>query len=437
MQASQKQTKVIFNAENVFKHLQRLKAAAEAKAAEDAKTAGREGDIEVPPWWPSALAFDWADVRKGGNGTFWMSVNYTDERKRCAPLIIRFHDEKHTGQIMPTTEEGVAELARQMKNSDYKIEPRGTKKAQFQVSKWNVKVKTEKDGITVLKGPDGRPQYPSDQNRSMLFGTIELVCEAYNAEVRGRIGRGDALVAAVAKKKMSAADLIALVAKENGPFLPGGTILTSDGMATLRKQCGDTTALNAFVTIAPTTKIAVPMQDTISNQAKKNAGMAMPNPLTRFAMEFGDTSKPVALYDKTKPYMLNGKQQYEAATVETVNAKGEKVTHPVTNDNIHKFVRSRSVLDGICDASAVCFSNLAISMPCKLSVGVVTPPVDNSVDVGDVYGEDDDDALPPVAEVPAAETPADAAAADAAAADAPAADPDGGDLGSMVDGLPY
>src|SRR5271157_4302293 len=114
--------KVIFNAAPVAAHLGRLKAAHEAALAA-AQAEGKEAK-DGGAWWRPALRFGWYPLRKAGQGTQWGSVDYTDEAGLSGRLVVRINGERHSGQIMPCTDEGVARLTAKQKNSKYKLEKR-------------------------------------------------------------------------------------------------------------------------------------------------------------------------------------------------------------------------------------------------------------------------------------------------------------------------
>jgi len=400
--ASAAAKKVIFNAPDVAARLAALKKA----AVEDGK--------EDSAWWAPALKIEWTSLRKGNNGTQWVSVSFTDANGVTGRLIVRVNGERHTGQIMPASDAGVAELAARVKNPNAKIEKR-TKKPSIQIQKWAAQVKTAEDGVTVLADADGQLMLPGDEMLSPYYEVASYVSEAFTAEAKERVDRGMALLTKAAElkradKAVTAQAVVEAFAVSNGPRRPGDMILSSESVGAFRKLFPaqkDTDLLSKGAAITSNVKIANLVQEYISDQAKKNAGLPLPNPMTRVAMNFDGTTgiAQMAFFDKSAPYTAEGKQKYEVGKVD-----GD----PVNADNIHKFVLSRSALDGIFNLDSVCFSNMGISMPVKAEVLVVDKPSTREVSLDDVYDDDGVYAAPPPAagaEEKAPETAAPRAAA--------------------------
>jgi hypothetical protein len=371
--------RTIFNVAPVAARLRALRQAAIDDGKEDSR------------WWAPALAFEWAP-RSGANGTQWTNLNYTDEHNTTGRLFLRVSGEKHTGQIMPLTEDGCAEMAKLIKNPKVKVTPR-TKKACFQVQKWKGQVKTEEDGITLLSDSDGNIILPDDSLLSPYYEVATLVNEAFTFETKERIERGGALVTSLtASKKAKVTDVdgaLAAFHEANGPKRAGDMILSSENVTAIRKMfpekaAGDRIIKGAIVT--GNMKVAELVQTNISTQATRNAGMSLPNPMTRIALNFDKLTgvAEMAFFDKSKPFIVDGKPKYEAATVEDKPG----VFAPVNAENVHKFIRSRARMDGIVDMGSVCFSSMGISMPVKGEVAVVEPPTNNKVGFDDVYDED-------------------------------------------------
>lgn len=411
--------KVIFNAAAVARHLGGLKAAAEA--------AGEEG-----PWWADALAFDWTSSRKGANGTQWLSVTYTDNAGVSGRLVVRISGERHTGQIMPNTDQGVAELAMRAKNPKAQIKKRD-RKPTIQIQKWAAQVKTADDGITVLADADGRPILPDDDKLSPYFQVASLVGEAFTAETSERVARGVAYAAKIAEmrrdKTVTPQAIIDAFNAGQGARRPADTIMSSDQVTALRKGLApkDLDVLLKGVTVLTNTKVTALVQEFIGDKAEKNAGQPLPNPMTRIAMNFeNDTGRAqLAFFDKSLPFMEGAKQSYEVGKVD-----GE----PINADNIHKFVLSRSLLDGIVNMDSICFSSMGISMPVKAEVLVVKEPAGSSVGLDDVYedADGDGDGAGDVAPAPAPAGPKTARPAARPPPAEPAADLNGDDIDDLV-----
>lgn len=362
--------KTIFNARAVADRLADLKAAGD----EDSR------------WWTPALKFDWASARKGNNGTQWFSVNYTDENGIRGRLIVRINGEKHVGQIMPSTDAGVAELSQKIKNPKITLKKRD-KKPSIQIQKWAARVVTADDGVTITCDDDGQPLLPGDEHLSPYYQAAALVNEAFLAEANERVERGAALLRKAAEMKkadraVTAREVRAAFDTESGSLRAGDLFLTADNVAALRRLFAaqaDIDLLTKGAVVTSNTKIASLVQEYISMQASKNQGLPLPNPMTRIAMNFDQTTgmAQMAFFDKDEGFVSDeGKQQYEHGRVD-----GE----PINADNVHKFVLSRSGLDGLINMDSVCFSNMGISIPVKAEILVVEKPSDREVGLDDVY----------------------------------------------------
>jgi len=397
-------SKVIFNTAPVGAHLAELKSAALAEGKEDSH------------WWTGTLDFDWASTRKGNNGTQWLNVSYTDENGLKGRIIARINGERHTGQIMPGTEQGVADLAARSKNPNAKIEKR-TRKPAIQIQKWKSHVKTEEDGVTIVCDADGQPILPGDEMLSDYFRMAYHIGEAFYTEAKERVDRGLELVSSVAAAKKAnrdatAADVLTAFNTEQGVRRPGDMILSSESVGAIRRLFPggrDSDVLSKGAIITSNVKIAQLVQEFISDQNKKNPGLPLPNPMTRMGMNFDNVTgvAQMAFFDKSAPYIADGKQKYDIGKVD-----GD----PINGDNVHLFVLPRSGLDGIINMDSVCFSNMGISMPVKAEVLVVDKPAARGIDLDDVYDFDDMEVELVGVELAAGVTPAAAAAAPAAAA---------------------
>jgi hypothetical protein len=354
-----------FDAASVAAHLETVKNAACA-ALEPGQTAD---DIR---WWDGVLFLEWATPHKANN-TQWVNISYKDEHGIKGRLVLRIRDELHVGQIMPSTEEGVAELAAQARTPQAagKIELR-QKKPQIQIQKWKVPVPTEDDGVTILCDEHGEPLLPGDEHLSAYYRVAACLHEVFCAETNKRIERGAALVAKAVEmlkkdKKVTAQAILAAFAAEYGPRAPGDMILTTASLArvSLRPPEMDLLARGAF--IVSNAEVRDFVQTKIGRNAKNNAGYLLPNPMTRFTVGFGATFRDhTDFFDKTKPYLdANGRQMYEAGQVDGA---------PVCDANLHKFIPPKAAIDGIVAADSICMSSMGISMPAKITIAVVEAP---------------------------------------------------------------
>lgn len=388
--SQQRTKKFIVNASTVANRLAGLKnEAIRAAIAEN-----KDSDITEAPfgWWRPALEFDWSGIHKGSNSTQWCNVIYTAQNGSSGKLAIRVLGELHCGQIMPKTDEGVAELAKLAKPNGDQVIKKRDKKACIQVQKWNVPVKTEEDGCTIIKDEQGNPKYPSDDKLSNYYRAASLLSEAFETDCRSRVERGQALAAFLAdikkkEKSISGPDAVAAFNAANGARMPYDVIFSAEHSAAIRKlyAAGADSIMKGTI-VANSTKVVSLIQTLISNDAKKNAGKDLPNPMTRIAMNFGDDGVSKSeFYDKSKPFIMDGKTQYEAATVEENN-----ILVPINDGNIHKFITPRSAIDGVINAEGICFSNMGISIPVSTHVIIVEQAVRTKAGQSDVYGDDDD-----------------------------------------------
>lgn len=331
--AAAKKSKVIFNAKDVVATLLPLKKAASEKP-------------KGYRWYSSALTFDTSSYRKGNNGTSWFDITLKmgDVSGR---LIMRIFQEAHVGQIMPDSDAEVARMMAENKNSKrtYKKRDKGV---SLQFNKWNARLTLEEDGITFKKDAEGKPILPSDDTLSMAFMALWLVDDAFQIEMRSLLE----------SKRIMSRDAYN-TAEADGETIPAGTL------------------------VAPNTKIASRIQTRVSAEAAKNANKFLPNPMARVDMKFKkDTGEAeFKMFDKQKPYTVNGQKKYEMAKVDG---------QPVNATNVHKFVLSGSRIDGIMNADSVCFSNMGISIPAKVEIAVVDKPEKNFRTEDDVYEDDED-----------------------------------------------
>lgn len=377
-------SKVIFNTAAVAAHLTAVKAAVYAAAPD-----GHEDEIA---WWKSpkqVIIFDWQSPRKGNNGTQWVTINYNDEHGVTGSLVLRFNGEKHTGQIMPLSDSGLAELTANKKSASSVTFEKRTKGVCMAVQKWNVQVKTSPDGLTILNDEEGNPILPDDKYLSAYFIVASLVNEAFNYEAKLLLEDGSKFVAKISELKradraLTAQSTLDKFTSSHGARKNGSMILTTEGVSTLRKlftNQKDVDILTKGSIISTSGKVVNLIQTNIGEQAKANVGALMPNPMTRVSLSFDPITYAAQMlfYDKSAPILDEGKKKYEAGAV-----NGE----PVNGENIHKFLLSRSLVDGILRMDSVCFSNMGISIPSKADVVVVLQPPVSARSLDDVYEDD-------------------------------------------------
>ena len=390
---------MIFSTPAVAAHLAAVHAAGDA--AGEAK------------WWAPVLRFDLSTVRKGNQGTNWCTVYYTDEAGVSAPLKLRVRDECHSGMIMPNTEAGLAELTAAAKNPKFAFSMR-TYKPTLQIKKWSVPVQTGPDGFELLHDADGQPILPGDDTLSVYYQVAEHVSDAFVKEMEERINRGHTMVAKLVEvknrpaPKATAAEYIAAW----GAHPPNSVIIADTDINGRLKGLITPDRMPGLLQVAMV-QVWPLVQTVVGPESKRKAdiGKTLANPVTRPGLSFDLTTGAAitAFYDKSAPYIVDGKQKYEAGKV------GDA---PVTNDNVHKFVISGVRFDGVIDMSTVCFSKAGASMPTKSIILVVAPRASTKLDLDDLYGDEDAEL---VGEVRSA-LPAKTAKVPAATAAAPAAE---------------
>lgn len=363
--------KIIFNASQVAARLSALKAASSEEGA---------------AWWKPAIDIEWYVPPRSSANCGWITINYIDEAGVKGRLMLRVNGEKHIGQMMPNTDAGVAEMAAANKNPMFAPKKR-TMKPCIQIQKWSVPVQTAEDGVTLLKDATGNLIVPSDDKLSPYYIVASYVNEAFITEANERVERGNALydLANKMKKENKAVTgqeiLEAFNAECDAPRTMNDIIFEQARATALRKiPASGGEVLTKSTIIAPKSSIANLIQEFVSEKSTKNQGQPLPNPMTRISLAFdNDTgAAKMQIFDKSAPYIVGGHQKFDVAKIEG---------KPVDADNVHKFVQSRSVIDGIIVMDSICLSSMAISIPVKAEVIVVERPVQRGVDIDDVYGD--------------------------------------------------
>lgn len=354
-----------FKASDIVSHFNQLKAA------------GKE------QWWNGYVSFEWSKIRPGKNSTKWLTIRYTNDLSiKPRRLIVIIRDEVHSGQIKPTTQEDLAEL--RLKNPEAKLELR-TMKPSLQFQKWTKQVQTQEDKITPLIDDQGNYIYPDDSYLSNYYQVAYYLDEIFKYEMRRRVDRGmELMMAATKNKTFNVKDI-----KDNvGHVNDCDTIITDDNANNLRELLGDKyTDFMKGVLIVSSNKVGTIIQERISEKAIKNKGAKLPNPMTRITIPFELKPGPtnVTILDKSKQFTCNGKRGYKPATYKD---------EPVNANNIHWFIPSRSIIDGIVSMDSVCFSQLGISLPVKITLLIVQQPIKRENNVlslcSEIYGDMDD-----------------------------------------------
>lgn len=349
-------------------------------------------------WWSNYVTFEWNRIRPGKNTTKWLTLCYTpDSTSKPKRLNVVIRDEVHSGQIMPNTPEEVVELKARFPDS--RIELR-TMKPSIQFQKWSKQVPTQEDRISPVIDESGTQVVPDDEYLSNYYQVAHFIDEIFKTEMRERVERGTFLMVWLSQHKTASAK----EARESvGHINECDTIIRDDDAITIRERYPDRAIelMKGILTVS-STKVGSIIQERISDKAPKNKGAKLPNPMTRITIPFDSkTGQPqmVTILDKMKPFKCQGKKGYENATYKTV---------PINANNIHWFIPSRSVIDGVISMDSVCFSQLGISLPIKASMIIVQQPMKRENNVfnmcTEIYGDDFDDGFETVSENVATES---------------------------------
>ena len=359
---------------------QSISASIVASHFKDLKATGDE------KWWDKCITFEWNRIRPGKNSTKWLSINYTPKTSnKPQRFSVSIRGELHSGQIMPNLPEDVVEL--KAKYPDSKIELR-TMKPSLQFQKWSKQVPTQEDRISLIIGEDGKPVVPGDEYLSSYDQVASYIDEIFKYEMKQRTERGTFLMVYLSQHKSASAKE---VKDAIGHVHECDTIIRDDDANTIRDRYPDKYAdiLKGVLTVS-STKVGTILQERISDKAPKNKGAKLPNPMTRITIPFDPKTgqqHSITILDKEKPITLdNGKKMFEPATY-----NGQ----PINANNIHAFIPSRSIIDGVINIDSVCFSQLGISLPIKASCIVVQQPTKRENNVfnmcNEIYGDDYDD----------------------------------------------
>lgn len=340
-------------------------------------------------WWNNYISFEWTRIRLGKNSTKWITLRYTPDPSTIKPrrLTVSIRNEVHSGQIMPSLPEDVVEL--KAKFPEARIELR-TMKPSLQFQKWSKQVPTQDDRITPVVNENGEQVVPDDEYLSTYYQLAHDIDDIFKYEMRQRTERGTLMTVYLNQAKEIN---VKEIHDKIGHITDCDTIIRDDDANNIRDKYSDKfSELMKGVLTVSSTKIGTIIQERISDKAVKNKGVKLPNPMTRITMPFDNKplkpgmAPPITVLDKTKPFKLNGRKGYDNATF---NGK------PVDLNNVHAFIPSRSVIDGIINMDSVCFSQLGISLPVKASLIVVQQPIKRENNVismcNDIYGDDFDD----------------------------------------------
>jgi hypothetical protein len=337
-------------------------------------------------WWGNYIDIEWNKIRLGKNSTKWITFKYTPDlsiKHKRLNVVIR--NEVHSGQIMPATMEDVAEL--KAKFPDARIELR-TMKPSLQFQKWSKQVPTQEDRITPLYNDRGEQIVPDDEYLSNYYQVACFIDEIFRYEMKKRTERGTFLIVYLSQNKDKS---VQEIKNTIGHINDCDTILRDEDVNTIREKYPDKfNEIMKGVLTTSNTKVGTLIQERISDKAIKNGGVKLPNPMTRITIPFDKKGMPagVTILDKSKIFKCNGKVGYENATYNDV---------PINANNIHWFIPSRSIIDGVINMDSICFSQLGISLPIKASLIVVKQPMKKENNIFnmcyEIYGNEYDNEL--------------------------------------------
>ena len=126
------------------------------------------------------------------------------------------------------------------------------------------------------------------------------------------------------------------------------------------------------------------IQWTISAKAKENAGQALKNPITRISLKFAENGEP---RKGTDYWDLSTRRPDPKDPCKTVCDPLRLDGETLSARNVH-LIRPGSKLTGVADLSAVCCSNMGISIPCSVKALFLELAEPAGISVDDVLGED-------------------------------------------------
>jgi hypothetical protein len=322
-------------------------------------------------WWKDHVLLEFSNARAHTKSNMWISVkcrlSVNDFYNRFNIIVL---DEIHSGQIMPNKLEDVAELKEKYPHS--KIEMR-MMKPSIQIRKYTVQIKTQEDGITPIVDENGNPILPDEKFVSKYYRVVEFMDEIYKSELNERIDRFVTLKMNIMQNKniKDTVECVTELRKEINHIIDGDTIIQENDVRSLKDKfpVNFNVLTKGFVKVN-SNKVISFIQEYISEKAQINKGKKLCNPITRITLSFETNSGPhqLRLLDKDKPYRCDGQIGFDEAKVDNVK---------VNDDNVHKFITTRSVIDGIICMDSICISQMGISLPIRATTIIVRKPNKN------------------------------------------------------------
>ena len=355
-----------------------------------AKASG-EGFWWAPPGERPVFRITFDAVNSRGNAKY-ADAYYLDEKGVEARFNLRVgqyspetESEVHTGPIGPNSEQAVAETNAGITDPRYHVIKREND-PNLKVNKYNVRVKTDADGVTIPTDEAGEPILPGDEHLSQLYAVASLVNEVFVAECAARFARGAALFEAaltsttdkagqVKYQRRADTTVAALVAAHPSK----GMFLKPELVQHLRNAYKKD-EVNALTASAIQTEMKVnPVVRELFGASGPKANELRPNPVLDIKIrtnEFGLFGANI--WDLDTLTHLGGQ------TCELLKVDGV----PVNGDNIHRAITSGTRFDGFIKFDTVCFHKQGISwMREALMLWVKRPNVVVQSDFELMYGD--------------------------------------------------
>lgn len=323
-----------------------------------------------------SIAFDKA-AGAGKSGTSFHRIEFTSSTGARGSCIFKIQGEALSGGIPPLTVTDAMEMSK----FRGKYGPVEARQAGTQVKKPMLQFTAYTERLA--EGAEPSPDAPT----SRLVHAVAWMCLAYLLEVCKRVARGGRLAAwsqawakenkARAAEALTAADLAAAAgaafAGESAPpaALTAGCAL--QGKVAINRHLGP------FVLRSAADKIASSIQTSV--RKGDAAGEPLKNPILRVSLDMtGAENMRTTILDKAVPVLVVGKdgkrnvRAYAPALVTRPEPGSRPV--PVSDENVHLLFRAGAVVEGIIDASSLCFSSQGVSTPIKAKLVTVTraPP---------------------------------------------------------------
>ncbi len=329
-------------------------------------------------WWKDYVVIDWnvkSHDNAAGNCTY-ISIRYRENTLNpFTAFRIRYMDEVTSGNIDPVDPAEAAAINSNPKPNQRLVKPReggAITRPQVGFQKWRKPPSVNEATGEVVS-------YPDMSHCSYLFLAVEMLTDIYTFESNTYIGNGTRFKNFCDDTdKWTKEDF--LVKYPNGmPFMifADSVLGSSDVLIAGLAKIG-AVLRNNYISV-PTATVTKPIQYKI-----KSTGRMMSNPIVRFKKPVGSDPKTNNILDKSTGKEIEGKKNlsFDYAKVDGV------LINPY---NIHKFIKSRSCIDGFVRIDSLCITNLSISMSPNMFLTNVSPPVYKEEDVDDLYGEEEEE----------------------------------------------